>query len=237
MGVTLLNSYVLGSFLLAANSNAELHIRVGTGGSVQSTDGTIDCFSNCSRLIDAEETVTLSPLAHPLYTFDHWEGACIGDALSCQVSTLNGTRSTVWAVFKPTHEVLTDIPFEDERLAECLAEAYTGDTPTADIYYVECNNRNITSLTGIEHLPALVKISVAGNQIRDLSPVANSILIEEINAAQNQIIDASVLFNLPVLSQLDLAENSVIDCESVQTMTEYLKSGRYTVSLHAPQCE
>lgn len=228
---------VFGSFLLTANSFAELHIRVDRGGSVQSTDGTVDCFSSCSRTVGAEETLTLSPLAQPFYAFDHWEGACIGDGLSCDVSPLSERSSTVWAVFKPIHPVLADIPFEDERLAACLAEMYAADTPAADVYSVECNNRHIASLTGIEHLPALVKISVAGNQIHDLSPVANSILMEEINAAQNQIVDASVLFNLPVLSQLDLAENSAIDCVSVQTMTEYLKSGRYTVSLHAPQCE
>ncbi len=62
-------------------------IRAGTGsGVVSSSDGSIDCGSNCSRSIAVGTAVTLSAAPAIGSRFTGWSGACTGTASTCTVS-------------------------------------------------------------------------------------------------------------------------------------------------------
>ena len=75
---------------------------------------------------------------------------------------------------------------------------------------LEAGNRQITSLTGLEHATNLTWLLLAENPISDLSPLANLVLLRVLNMAVCEISDIRPLANLIQLKSLHLHYLSLI---------------------------
>ncbi len=84
---------------------------------------------------------------------------------------------------------------------------------------LEASDRQITTLTGLEHALNLTELNLAGNNISDLvpivSPLANLMQLTELHLGGNRIEDIGPLANLTQLTVLRLNENWQIEDISV----------------------
>jgi hypothetical protein len=92
----------LGNAIGAQNAAANIDVNaltvsVGGNGSVSSSDKVVSCGSKCYGVYNRGSTVTLTAKAGSGSTFAGWNGACIGNAVTCTV-TLNG-ESALTATF------------------------------------------------------------------------------------------------------------------------------------------
>ena len=80
---------------------------------------------------------------------------------------------------------------------------------------LDARNRQITTLTGLEHALNLTELSLAGNNISDLvpivSPLANLMQLTVLQLGGNQIEDISPLANLTQLKVAHLDHNEIVD--------------------------
>ncbi|MDR0283711.1 MAG: leucine-rich repeat domain-containing protein [Propionibacteriaceae bacterium] len=78
---------------------------------------------------------------------------------------------------------------------------------------LSCSSRSITSLEGLQYLndPDLTALSLAGNQISDLTPLADMTALTMLSLDGNQISDLTPLAGLTNLYQLSLSSNQISD--------------------------
>lgn len=98
--------------------------------------------------------------------------------LGCQnyPITLNGSPIK-------TPELLANFQVEDKHLAECLAE-HIFDlkiSKFSQLRQLNCAQRSIKSLRGIEQFPNLLKVNLSGNPIRSITPLLAVATLEEVN--------------------------------------------------------
>ncbi len=85
---------------------------------------------------------------------------------------------------------------------------------------LEAGNRQITSLTGLEHATNLTWLLLAENPISDLSPLANLVLLRVLNMAVCEISDIRPLANLIQLKSLHLHYNRIEDITPLANLTQ-----------------
>ncbi len=123
------------------------------------------------------------------------------------------------------------INFPDPNLEAAVRELI--NKPTGDIYNTDVNtitdcyfrDKNITNLTGMEYFISLQSLTLQGNQISDLSPLANLEKLESLDLENNQISDLSPLANLPELTVLDLVNNQISDISALSGLTNLTDLG------------
>ena len=80
--------------------------------------------------------------------------------------------------------------------------------------------RGVTNLSGLEFAQSLEHLSIWGNPISDLAPIASLRKLKGLNAAKCQIGNLVPLSYLPRLEWVDLRENQIVDVEPLATLSE-----------------
>jgi hypothetical protein len=115
--------------------------------------------------------------------------------------------------------------FPDPGLENCVRQAIekpSGELTVEDVSsltHLECRNRNIWNIDGIENLEALTKLSFWENHIRDLSPLNDLTSLTWLQLGNNEIEDLSPLSNLINLTRLGLALNNIEDVSVMEGLT------------------
>lgn len=119
--------------------------------------------------------------------------------------------------------LLGDIEFADENFLNCLLSNHETQDMAYKVQFVACHNRNITSLSGIEYLPALDFLALANNNITDLTPLSGMTSLETLQLDNNPISDLaplSALTNLRVLLLEDTGLQSIEGLEGLTSLEE-----------------
>ncbi|MCL0038064.1 leucine-rich repeat domain-containing protein, partial [Thermodesulfovibrionales bacterium] len=120
------------------------------------------------------------------------------------------------AVVEPLADKVVTIP--DPNLAAAIREAL-GIGPGVNIYRsdlerlirFEADDRDISNLTGLEYAVNLQGLSLGGNQITDIAPLAGLTGLGTLWLWNNQITDIAPLAGLTKLERLSLSGNRITD--------------------------
>lgn len=115
--------------------------------------------------------------------------------------------------------------FPDPGLENCVREAIekpSGELTVEDVSsltHMECQNRNIYSIDGIENFKAATKLSFWENRISDISPLENLTNLIWLQLGNNEIEDIGSLSKLTNLTRLGLALNDIEDIVVLRKLT------------------
>ncbi|SSC12657.1 protein of unknown function [Mesotoga infera] len=129
-------------------------------------------------------------------------------------------ESPVWSFTTLTSG--EEVFFPDQALKQVVCE-YIGKDPGETIYANEvlgieglhAEQRNISNLSGIEHLSNLRFLYINENDISDISPLASLTKLEYLNIETNNISDISILTQLPNLQGLSTGRNPIANLSVV----------------------
>lgn len=118
--------------------------------------------------------------------------------------------------------------FTDQIFYDCVLSAYRDENPSETIpatgltpaqlgslTQLSCNNMDIVSISGAETLTGAWSLGLSGNQISDISPIADLRLLQVLSLADNNIITISALANLQSLRTLSLQNNNIVDITAI----------------------
>jgi hypothetical protein len=105
----------------------------------------------------------------------------------------------------------------DGNLKSCIASAAgrsfdsLSDKDLAEITVLECPEKDIFSIAGIENLANLVELNLNDNWIKDVRPLAALTGLDHLEIYKNQVTDITPLKGLTRLEYLDATGNSISD--------------------------
>ncbi len=140
------------------------------------------------------------------------------------VGAFVGALLVVATLTTPAAATVADIP--DDNFRACL-NGYLGQAPDAEIEIeqlatltqVTCNERDISSITGAEHLTGVTTLDLYGNQVEDLSPLAGLTSLTTLSLWENEVSDVGPLAELTGLGYLGLYSNNVSDVGPLARLT------------------
>ena len=103
----------------------------------------------------------------------------------------------IWAVFILFPGLSQAQQVTDANLQNCIAAAAGGsfdslsDRDFLDITMLDCPNKDIASISGIENLANLVELGLNDNRIKDISPLAGLDRLTKLYLWHNRIADIS----------------------------------------------
>ncbi len=119
------------------------------------------------------------------------------------------------------------ITINDKNLDKCIKEEFNisydkkiSVTDLESIKKLECPNRNISDLNGIEYLKNLEKLSLWENNITDISKLAALTKIKTLQLGFNNINNIDILAYLINIENLSLADNNLEDVSVLGDLTE-----------------
>jgi len=111
------------------------------------------------------------------------------------------------------------VDFPDPYLEAAVRRAinkYEGDIFKSDVEKItELHLDDATNLEGIQYLTNLECLYYNGNQLSDITPLANLTNLRELHMSRNQISDISPLVNLTKLEMLGLNNNRISDISPI----------------------
>ncbi len=119
----------------------------------------------------------------------------------------------ICVLFAPMHVGALDIQLADSRLQDCVNTLVKKNKwqSISDITKIQCHNKGVESLEGIEQFSKLQKLSLHKNKIKKVI-LKNFQDLKEINIARNKLSEVE-LSNLPKLETLYLFGNRFSDLE------------------------
>lgn len=102
--------------------------------------------------------------------------------------------------------------FDDENLAECVRA--TGATDT-NLHLLDCTDKDISSLEGIEQFSDMQVLLVAQNRIQDVQPLAALPELAHLDISSNELDNLAGLENLTKLNMLDGSHNRLDDASAL----------------------
>ena len=105
--------------------------------------------------------------------------------------------------------LLENLVFTDDNLAACVEE--TGAVYIEEIQFLNCVDRNISDLSGMEHLTHLNILNIDNNEISDLSPLAHLPALHTLNIGANTIEDLTPVASMTALTALSIYNNMLTD--------------------------
>lgn len=116
------------------------------------------------------------------------------------------------------------VHFADDRLRDAVCEALgVWDVTHEDMLTLPdpfyCVRRQVTSLVGLEHATALTGLSLAFNEIEDISPLAPLTRLRTLILCNNLIADLAPLSGLDQLVELDIHHNRLDTVASLPPLT------------------
>jgi|GEM_PF-620888 len=128
--------------------------------------------------------------------------------------------------YYPQNSVLEEIFFPDPNLDQVVRE-YIGKNAGEPIYANEvlwiedfhAEWRNISNISGIEHLSNLRYVYINENNITDISPLASLAKLEYLNIETNNISDISSLSAINSLTGLSMGNNPIANFSPIETLS------------------
>jgi|GEM_PF-980363 len=110
-----------------------------------------------------------------------------------------------------TTSYIRDVNFADENLGTCVLENSSkhGWTTNEEVVELECGNKNIVNLQGVENFTSLTYLDLSLNKIVNISPLAELTSLTILFLGDNQINDISAVSNLLALNELSLRTNQI----------------------------
>ena len=119
------------------------------------------------------------------------------------------------------------VSITDPQLRVAIYEALNIDagitldhTDLTRLTRLNAHDRGVTSLSGLELAPYLEHLSIWGNPISDLAPIASLRKLKGLDAGNCRIGNLGPLSNLPHLEWVYLAGNQIVDVEPLATLPE-----------------
>ncbi len=106
----------------------------------------------------------------------------------------------------------------NERL-DLFPNAQVTASDMAAIIRMNASDRDITSITGLEHASNLIRLDLGGNNIIDLTPIAGLTKLKRLSLPVNPLSDVSAIANLTRLTFLDLGNCEIIDITPLKNLT------------------
>lgn len=112
----------------------------------------------------------------------------------------------------------------DPNLQACINETLNREANTTvqteDIENLtgdlNCSNRNITSLEGLQYATNLITVNFNSNKVSDVTPLSNLTNLFEVRLSDNNISDVTPLSNVVAdFFYLDISDNKVFDISSL----------------------
>ena len=125
-------------------------------------------------------------------------------AIQANAETVHIPDSNLRMAVHEALNVATDLPLDRTDLAR--------------LTQLDAHDRGISSLVGLEFAESLEGLSIWGNPISDLTPVASLINLKGLHAAECQIVDLRPLSHLPNLAWLHLRRNKITTIEPLATL-------------------
>ena len=149
-------------------------------------------------------------------------------------TTLLGILSLLLFVFVISNVSTADVAEEtwmpDAKLrakVRAVLKLKAGDALTQQamtkIKVLKANNKEISSLTGLEHATKLKRLFLNANQISDITPLSGLTKLTRLDLKGNQISDITSLSGLTKLTRLDLKANQISDPTSLSGLTALTK--------------
>ena len=168
--------------------------------------------------------------------------ACGGGASESQPTAVNqNTPQTIAVNNQPatqadttqstpiTSQLIASLIFTDAKLANCVNQQAKGQKwqYSHQVTALECANKGIENLGGIQSLNHIQKLDLSLNQINTLAPLAPLIELKQLNLAGNNIVDVTPLAKLNKLLKLNLGpgnslnsnKNSIRDIAPLESLT------------------
>ena len=123
---------------------------------------------------------------------------------------------------------LDEITFTDAKLAACVEAIAKANqwTHANQVISLNCSNKSINSLGGIQRLSALQFVDLSLNQITVLKPIAQLNKLQKLNLAGNALVNIEPIANLTTLTQLNLgvaslssAKNNIRDITALANLS------------------
>ncbi len=178
-----------------------------------------------SQTVTADSMQAIYSRAKNSYVLDGWYENNTLISTSTNLSFTASSDRLFIAQFIPDIEVV----FTDATLTTCIRENdnYTGNQSgpiyqrdVSEISRLDISNKNIVSLSGIQHLHALWDLDARNNNITDVTPVASLTNLVWLLLSDNAISDITSLANLKNLSDLHLSDNTITDISSLSSLTK-----------------
>ncbi len=181
-------------------------LQIAGEGDIVSASGGRNCVLEsqpCENMVieDYQETYTAVP--RDGWTFVRWEGCPNEEQInhpSCTFAVSADTVKAAWghtfpltAIFGET-KPLSELEFEDQGIKACVAAARS--VYVYEVEELDCSNRRIASLSGVENLTSLRSFEAPKNEITDLSPLASVPFLSELDISKNAIVDHTQLLSL-----------------------------------------
>ncbi len=101
---------------------------------------------------------------------------------------------------------IDQITFTDAKLANCVEATAKANkwTTAAQLNTLNCANKGINSIGGIQNLTSLKHLDLSLNNITTLTPLANLNSLSQLDLAGNGLVNIEPLANLAKLTHLDL---------------------------------
>ena len=109
------------------------------------------------------------------------------------------------------------VAIEDPALEQCVRDTISKpdgeleETDLSEIAHLDCPDRGISNLAGLEHFAGLETLSLWENQIEDLSALSTLTRLHDLQLGNNDIIDLAPLSGLVGLTSLGLGQNRIDD--------------------------
>lgn len=94
---------------------------------------------------------------------------------------------------KYNQTAIDELSFADESLAACINEQYPATTLNDEITSLDCSDKEIIDLSGIERLINLQILYLSGNQITDISILTRLPLVQSLTISAQYVTDLTVL--------------------------------------------
>lgn len=141
----------------------------------------------------------------------------------------------------PEYTKISSIKFEHEHLAECVSNHASKNEwkVITDVTELDCSRRGIVSLDGLSSFTAISHLNIAGNDISDLTPLAQLINLEELilgelipwtdelesprrtNRDGTDVSDLSPLNEIPTLKKLQIGIHDLIDLGTLSNQQRF----------------
>lgn len=188
-----------------------------TGGRVlvpKSPLARLDCGETCTGSLLIGRTVEIVASAKDGWEFKQWavEGndACPGSTEpTCQL-TMDSDKNVKVIYQWDEGPTVGEITFLDANLEACVLSQASPDTPVSSVTSLNCEDRGISQLDGLEHFTSLTFLALTFNSIVDVSPLETLTSLVILKLSLNDIVDVGPLAALVNLQELWLAQNEIL---------------------------
>lgn len=118
-------------------------------------------------------------------------------------------------------QLLSGLNINDSGLRECINELsrrYGWDYVT-QFTDLDCSDKQISNIAGLENFTLLVRLNLSNNQIKDISALSSLKSFYSLDLSSNQIVDIDALEGLEIYYSLDLSFNQLVDISVLSTLT------------------